>query len=87
MKNNRICKNCKFWEAFKNNKTVGYCNNGKILKYNCYKKNKGDDQIFIIPYEHEGWVYVDYMYGNVVMGENFGCIHWQPKENNNDEKA
>lgn len=66
---NRLCKNCRF---FKKNPTEeigqGECYNSKLL-YSSHVKSQ--DELAYMDYE--GY------YAELIVGENFGCIHFQER--------
>jgi len=90
MKNDKICKNCRFWEIGVNfpenypyhNCIIGCCKNKeKIIEWCPWSGYPAPDLYnneMVIEFEHN----VD-----IIVCEDFGCIHWQPKENGGDEKA
>ncbi len=76
--NNKTCKTCKFFErreVFADKPSlyaIGYCNSKKIVS--------GDEFEFDIK---DGLAYGDCEFVSYfVVGEDFGCVHWKKRENN-----
>lgn len=79
----KICKNCKFFSKSDDYKFYGECNNPK-MEYEsayCYEKLKERKQEEI---EKDKLFYMDYEWydAGIEVGEEFGCIHYKAKEEN-----
>ena len=87
----KICKNCKHWkptslfshhgEEYKitaGNFQVGECRCPKFFYFNTTESFKYPDGL--------GYGDLEQYYAYFYTGENFGCIHWTPKEIENEKE-
>lgn len=70
----KICKNCEFWQPFGIQQKFGGCSNNKILYdrqghgYTEYKDLTGDELVYCDSEEYNA---------DCTVGQNFGCIHFR----------
>ena len=69
----KICKNCKHFGYLENivNSNYGECNCNKF-EYGGASEMEETDKLFYSDYEGYD--------ANFMVGENFGCIHWEKKD-------